>query len=161
MTSGINKSKMVYAIHFMLNTKKYKISSRIYHIIKVYNTETQKNRIQTPEQRRKNSEWHKERCRLYGQTKGNAGNKHTEETKKLMREKRKLQIITQETKDILSNYMKNLVSTGDFINPMDLPGVAEKHKMAMNIKKQCPFCGEWAGPSLFGRKHGNKCAKKI
>lgn len=100
-----------------------------------------------------------------GPTLGMTGKNHTEETKSLMREKRSLQEeMSEESRKAISSWMKFVVSDPNYVNPMDRPGVREKHSQStidkFNNPKNyhfCEHCQENIYSAAYALWHGDYC----
>ncbi len=166
MTCGEYKSKMVYAARMLAATKnngqagRYRVTGRIYDIIKKEFSKIRKGVELTDSVRTKISKSKKGKQPTMGMT----GLTHSEETISKMRESRKRQIITDETKLKLSDYMKQVTQAASYVNPMDRPNVAATHKAACvarsSNKKLCIHCKQLFSSNTFARWHGDNCKLK-
>ena len=106
--SEVQKTKLTYALNAMMNLEnnnqtRYKITSRKYALLRENFSEVhsktmiKNNPMHDPEIKKR----HADAIAKRGATKGNTGNKHSEETKAKMRKARAKQVITEETKQKL------------------------------------------------------------
>ena len=163
MTEGKEKVKMIHAIRMMITTKnkhqqeRYKVTSRIYSIVREQFSALRKGVPQSEESCRKNSLSHKGKPA----TKGMTGQKHSEQTLEKMKLKRAEQVITEETKKKLSIIVTEAHNDPSYVNPMSVPEVLVRHKEACLVrsgkKKPCPYCNQLFSANTYTRWHGDNC----
>ena len=149
MTTGAAKIRMTHAAWGMLvlenqHQSRHVCGSRMYETLRIKCINLRRGVPQSEEARRKNSESHKGRP----PTKGMTGLKHSEETIRKMREARKMQVITEETKEKLRqiNLNKSLEDRA-------------KHKAACQNqpKASCIYCRAVMTAGPLARHHGDNC----
>lgn len=166
MTQGSEKAKMIYAVKCMLRANRFHTryipSSRIYESIRTQFIQMRKGLRVSDEAKKKNSESLK---RLYAtghSSPGMKGKSHSDETKEKMRVARQNQVVTDETRQKISDHMKGRY-TGEN-NRMFLPGVAARHKAGCiarsAVKVECPHCGRLFSRNTYARYHGDKCKNR-
>lgn len=170
MLCGEDKNKMTFAAWAMTNlNNKYqrrnRVNSRIYEILKKQKREIMSSYMQTNNPmhnenfRHRHAESMKTRINI-----GMTGKIHKGETIEKMRERRATQIITENTKNKIRNFMREAAQSSDYVNPMLREGVAEKHKLACILRSSkkitCQHCNREFSSNTFGRYHGDKCKSK-
>jgi hypothetical protein len=135
MTKGKYKAKMVYALARMVRKgnghhKRYIPNSRIYSIIKkdYYIVNRERMMKNNPMNNPKIIYRHKIATKKRGKTLGMTGKSHSKSTKQRMSESHKGKTKGINHRKSISNSMKKISSDIHYINPMDRPGIREKHR---------------------------------
>lgn len=155
MVHNAHKGKMVYAVWAMANQQnphQYRsvVSSRTYHSLREKFSEEHSKRMSKDNPMRSPlvKQKHLNACRLRGKTMGMTGKTHRDSTRAKMREARRTQVITEETKEKLRqiNLNKSLEDRA-------------KHKAACQNqpKASCIYCGAVMTAGPLARHHGDNC----
>jgi len=172
MLTGKEKAKMIHAVNQLMSQKnqhqfdRYVPNSRIYEMIKTKLQEIKSisMKLDNPMSNPQVKDKHQLAMNKRGKSSGMSGKTHSEETKAKMKIKRAEQVITDAAKEKISKTIKELINGSEYVNPMDRPGVKEKHLerclQRSGIKLECPHCKQLFSKNTLARWHGDNCKQK-
>lgn len=153
MTHGKNKAKMISAAWSMANLEnpnqqRQRLTARQYAVLREQFSKSHSIRMKNnnPMHDPAVREVYDASIKRRGKTPGMTGKRHSEETKRKIKEKNKNQYVPLEKRIAASIFHSNRS-----------PELTEKYKAIHSSNIKCEHCGKLSNPGTYARWHGNNC----